>query len=172
MLYRLRASLPTRDSIAGNRWLKPFAKPLMQPGLWRFNRRSVPRAVGLGLLAGLTVPVAHTAIAAVLAIPLRANIVIAAGTTWVSNPLTWLLIFPTEKWLGAFALHLRTVNPSPAANDVVQGWLGWLLQTSGEIALGSVILATVAATLGYLLTVQLWKWRVGRRWRRRSFARG
>lgn len=171
MLERLRASLPTRESIARNPWLKPFAGPLMQPGLWRFNRRSVPRAVGLGLLAGLTVPVAHTFIAALLAIPLRANIVIAAGTTWISNPFTWLLIFPAEKWLGAFALHLRSVSPAPAANDVVQGWLGWLLQTSGEIALGSVILASVAAVVGYLLTVQLWKWRVARRWRRRRFAR-
>jgi uncharacterized protein len=172
MLERLRASLPTRESIAGNRWLKPFAGPLMQPGLWRFNRRSVPRAVGLGLLAGLTVPVAHTVIAAVLAIPLRANIVIAAGITWVSNPFTWLLIFPAEKWLGAFALHLRSVSPAPQATDAMQGWLGWLLQTSGEIALGSVILASVAATIGYVLTVQLWKWRTMRRWRRRRVAHG
>jgi uncharacterized protein len=172
MLDRVRAALPTRESIARNRWLKPFAGPLMQPSLWRFNRRSVPRAVGLGLLAGLTVPVAHTAIAALLAIPLRANIAIAAGTTWVSNPLTWVLIFPAEKWLGTVALHARDTGPAPVATDAMQGWLGWLLQTSGEIALGSIIMASVAAMIGYLVTVQLWKWRTMRRWRRRSLARG
>lgn len=172
LLERLRGHLPTRDSITASRWLAPFAGPLMKPGLWRFNRRSVPRGVALGLFAGLTVPVAHTVIAAVLAIPARANVLIAAGTTWVSNPFTWVLILPAEKWIGAFVLHWRhhkaTTDIADQATSAMQGWLAWLLQTSGEIALGSVVVATVAAAIGYFLTAWIWKWRVARRWRRRA----
>ncbi len=168
----MHAHLPTRESIAGNRWLAPFAGRLMHPSLWRFNRRSVPRGFALGLVAGLVVPFAHTIIAALFAIPLRANILIAAGTTWVSNPLTWILIFPAEHAIGKFLIEMGRTAPAPdvavKAGTAVQGWLGWLLKASGELALGSVVLAGVAGLTGYGLMSLIWRVRIGRKWRRRA----
>jgi uncharacterized protein len=167
----LRGHLPTRESIAGNRWLAPFAGRLMHSSLWRFNRRSVPRGVALGLAAGLAVPFAHTVIAAVLAIPLRANVLISAATTWISNPITWIVIFPAERAIGKFLIGLSRAAPAPdvamQAGTAMQGWLGWLLKTSGEIALGSVVLGLVAGAVGYLLMVQIWRVRIARKWRKR-----
>lgn len=170
----LRSLLPTRDSIAGNRWLAPFAHRLMHTSLWRFNRRSVPRGVALGLVAGLVVPFAHTFIAAGLAIPLRANVVIAAATTWVSNPLTWFLIFPAEHAIGKFLIHLGRATPAPdvalQAGTAMQSWLGWLLKATGDVALGSVVLAAIVGVIGYFATTLVWRLRIARKWRKRAHA--
>src|SRR3982751_5409872 len=80
--------IPTREAINRYRLLGPFAKQLSQPALWRMTHRSVPRAVALGLGVGVIIPFMHTIIAAVLAIPLRANVAIAAAFTLVVNPIT------------------------------------------------------------------------------------
>ena len=48
----LRANMPTRESMESNRLLRPVAHRVMEPGLWRFNRRSVPRGVALGMVTG------------------------------------------------------------------------------------------------------------------------
>jgi uncharacterized protein len=57
----LRANMPTRESMESNRLLRPVAHRVMEPGLWRFNRRSVPRGVALGMVAGFLFPVAQIA---------------------------------------------------------------------------------------------------------------
>ncbi len=167
-----RARLPTRDSLAANRFLAPFAHRLAHPSLWRFNRRSVPRGVALGLVAGLAVPFAHTLIAAALAIPIRANIVIAAGTTWVSNPLTWFVIFPAEHAIGRFLIHFVRAAPSSViaapTGTPAHAWLLWLLRATGDVAVGSLVLAAFAGALGYAIMALLWRLRVARKWRRRG----
>jgi uncharacterized protein len=172
LLARFRAQLPTRETIMANRWLVPFANQLRHPSLWHLNRRSVPRAVALGLVAGFALPVAHTVIAAMLAIPLRANVVIAAAITWVSNPLTWFIIFPVEHEIGKFLIHVGRATPAPdvavQAGSAVQGWLGWLLQATGEVALGSIVLALVTGITGYFAMTLIWRLKVARKWRMRA----
>ena len=174
LVDRLRGHLPTPESIAANRWLAPFAHRLKHPSLWRFNRRSVPRGFALGLVSALIIPFAHTFVAAALAIPLRANVVIAAATTWVSNPLTWLLIFPAEHAIGKFLIDLGHHAPAPAvaaqAGVAVHGWIGWLLMATGEIALGSIVLAVIAGIIGYTAMAWLWRLNVARKWRKRAHA--
>jgi len=171
MIARLKLHLPTREAVERNRWLRPFAGRLLHPSLWRFNRRSVPRGVALGMAAGLIVPFAHTLIAALLAVPLRANFITAAATTWISNPLTWLVIFPLERDIGRYAIglaHAASKANSVVPVDATSGWFAWILATSGEIGVGSLILAPTAALIGYLLAAWLWRIRVARRWHRRA----
>ena len=84
----LRANMPTRESMESNRLLRPVAHRVMEPGLWRFNRRSVPRGVALGMVAGFLFPVAQSAVAALFALPVRANVPVAALTTFITNPFT------------------------------------------------------------------------------------
>ena len=82
---------PTPGGGAG----KPLAEAVRRSGsahseLWRFTRRSVPRAVFAGLFIGifLMVPGLQIVGAALLCVPMRANIPIAAAMTFLSNPLT------------------------------------------------------------------------------------
>src|SRR3954451_4553803 len=89
----LKRHIPTRETIHRYRILRPFAQHLSDPALWRMTRRSVPRAVALGLGIGVIIPFMHTVIAALLAIPLRANVAITAAFTLLVNPLTYAPIY-------------------------------------------------------------------------------
>jgi uncharacterized protein (DUF2062 family) len=75
----LKRHIPTRETIQRHRLLRPFARQLSQPALWHMTHRSVPRAVALGLGIGVIIPYFHTDIASLLAIPLPANVEIAAA---------------------------------------------------------------------------------------------
>ena len=81
---------PSRDEVLASPWLKPFGQRIAHSELWRFTRRSVPRAVFAGLFIGifLMVPGLQIVGAALMAMPMRANIPIAAAMTFLSNPLT------------------------------------------------------------------------------------
>src|SRR3954471_14645976 len=82
----LKGHVPTRDTIDQYRLLRPFAPHLRHPSLWRLNRRSVPRGVALGLFVAVIIPVMHTLLAAILAIPPRATVAVAALLPSVVNP--------------------------------------------------------------------------------------
>ena len=171
----LKRHIPSRETIHRYRLLRPFAPHLSQPGLWRLTRRSVPRAVALGLFIGVIIPVMHTAIAAVLAIPTRANIAIAAAFTLIVNPLTIPPIYYAAYRIGSWELHQDAALVSPAAAERVSSELGrllfWVHQASGSIALGVLTLAAAAAAMGYVgaaLTYRTWR---GNRWRQRCKGR-
>jgi uncharacterized protein len=164
--------LPTKESIASNRWTRPFAKYLLRPDLWRLNRRSVPRAVALGLFVGPIVPVAHTLVVALLAVPTRANIVVAAAVTWmISNPITWIPMYDAAYKIGKWLLKLDQIAPVSVTNTEVTHqateWLSWVYDKSGPAALGTFVLATVIASIGYLLSSLVWSLWIARKWRSR-----
>ena len=108
--------IPTRDTIGEYRLLRPFASHLSHPSLWRMNRRSVPRAVALGLFIAAILPVMHTVVAAILAIPARANVAVAALFTLVVNPLTIPPLYYGAYRIGSWELHhdAGLVNPADA----------------------------------------------------------
>ena len=95
------ANAPTRESLEKSRVLAPVAHRVLEPSLWRFTRRSVPRGVALGLFVGifLMIPGVQIAGAALLALPFRANIPVAAAMTFLSNPATTPLILGSGAFL-------------------------------------------------------------------------
>ncbi len=170
VLTWFKSHLPTRESIAGNRWLRPFAHLFLRPDLWHLNRRSVPRAVALGLFVAPIVPVAHTVVAALFAVPARANVVIAATATWLINPLTMPPFYYAAYKIGAAILRIDGMSPLPVTHEATHRateWLTWLSAKSGPTALGTLVLATILASLGYLISSLFWRLEVGRRWRAR-----
>ena len=168
-----KSHLPTRESIAANRWTRPFAGHLLRPDLWRLNRRSVPRAVAIGLLLGPIVPVAHTVVAAILAVPSRANIVIAVATTWlISNPATWGLIYGYSMTLGNSLLNSGNTHGIEALK--IAWKLGWsatfhcIATEAKALALGVLIMSIVLSVIGYLASSFLWRLHIGHQWQQRS----
>ena len=160
----LTRHIPTRESIHQYRVLRPFAPHLTQPALWRMTRRSVPRAVALGLFVGVIIPFMHTAIAAVLAIPLRANVAIAAAFTLIINPLTIPPIYYAAYRIGSWELHndARLMNPATAQqfSSELSRLLFWIHHASGPIAVGVLSIAAGAALLGYAGAALAWRsWR-------------
>ena len=81
---------PSREEVQ-NSPLAEAVRPAHPPSeLWRFTRRSVPARVAIGLFVGifLMVPGLQIVGAALLAVPFRGNIPIAAAMTFLSNPAT------------------------------------------------------------------------------------
>ncbi|AJP71592.1 DUF2062 domain-containing protein [Sphingomonas hengshuiensis] len=160
---------PSRESIAGNRWLKPFAHRVMHSSLWRFTRRSVPRGVALGMVTGILVPMGQIPASAVLALPLRANIPAAAATTFFTNPLTTPPLWGLAYWLGS---HLIGPRAAQATASVTPGWADWLLHQVGPALLvGLVTLTAILTLIGYFGSALAWRLWIARKWRRRSAER-
>lgn len=164
-------NMPTREGMAENKYLKPIAHRFLRSDLWRFNRRSVPRGVALGVFSGFILPVGQIPLAAFLALPVRANVPVSVLSTFITNPFT----FPFWIWLanriGAFVLRLDSETHGEPLTTGLQGWMGewltWLMQQAGVTALGLAMLAIVGSATGYLLASWFWNWWIGRRWRGR-----
>src|SRR3954467_8813199 len=156
----LTRHIPTPDTIHQYRVLRPFASHLRHPALWRMTPRSVPRAVALGLFVGIIIPVMHTAIAAILAIPLRANIAITAIFTLVVNPLTIPPLYYAAYRIGSWELHHDATLVNPAAAERFSGELSrllfWVHQASGPIVLGVLTIAVGSALVGYAISALGW----------------
>ena len=167
--------IPRRDTLHENRVLRPFARQLSKPELWRMHRRSVPRAVALGLGVGIIIPVMHTLLAALLAIPLRANVAIAAAFTFVINPLTIPALYYVAYRTGLWEMHADAAVTNPAAAEQFSSELSrvlfWIHEASGPIALGVLTIAVAAAVTGYFLTAVLWRLWLANKLRRRRKAR-
>ena len=169
-----KGHIPTRESIERNKLLRPVAHHILVPALWRFNRRSVPRGVALGIATSVLVPVAHMPAAALLSVPLRANLPTAVAITIPSTfliPATWV----AAHWIGRHVLRLDHQVPGAPITHTVRanaGWLHWLFAREGPAILtGLLIIAIGGAALGYVGARLFWRWRTVAKWRRRHAKR-
>src|SRR5690349_4905365 len=171
----LTRHIPTRDTVHHYRLLRPFAAHLGHSSLWRMTRRSVPRGVAIGLFVAVIIPVMHTAIAALVAIPARANVAVAAVFTLLVNPLTIPPLYYGAYRIGSWELHhdASLVNPGAAErfSSGLSRLLVWVHQASGPIAVGVLTIAATAARLGYVGYARGWRFWSHSRWRQRRRAR-
>ena len=158
---------PTREDMAKNRWTRRFAS---RSELWRFTRRSVPRGVAVGLLVGifLMVPGLQIIGAALLSLPLRGNIPIAAAMTFLSNPATTPFILAASYFVGSwFGLGGTAALPGRGAS--IGDWTAWLFSDAAPaLVSGLFIIAAASAAVGYAVTNVGWRLWQGRKWRRRA----
>ncbi len=164
-----RKHMPTRENMARSKYLRPIGHRFLSPELWRFTRRSVPRGVALGLFAAFIVPLGQIFLAAFLALPARANVPLAAGATFVTNPFTfpfWLLV---ANKVGSTVLNIDAAVGAGAAAEFVddRGPLANFFEMAGLTAFGFVVLAVVSASVGYLISSFVWRNLVIRRRKQR-----
>ena len=171
----LTRHIPTRETIGEYRLLRPFAGHLTHPSLWRMTRRSVPRGVALGLFVAVIIPFMHTVIAALLAIPTRANVAVAAVFTLVVNPLTIPPMYYAAYRIGSWELHHDSPLLDPRAAERFSSELSrllfWVHHASGPIAVGILTIAAILASVGYLTASFVWAWWSRSRWKHRRDAR-
>jgi len=164
---------PTREEVLESRWLRPFGSRVRQSDLWRFTRRSVPRGVAAGLFVGifLMIPGLQIVGAAMMAIPLRANIPIAAAMTFLSNPATTPFFLIGAIALGnklGFHADLAAFEALYTSGAGVSRWLDWLLSDAAPAMLsGLFLIAFATAVIGYGVAIVFWRWWIGAKWRRR-----
>jgi uncharacterized protein (DUF2062 family) len=179
MIHRCRSwcarNLPTRESMEQVRWLRPIAHVVLRPDLWRFHRRSVPRGVALGLIVGifLMIPGLQMIGAVLVSLPFRANIPLAVGMTFLSNPLTTPFILLASLGLGnkMFGLHadVSTFMTLFREHAGLKDYMNWLFSDAAPALLGGLALISLLTGLvGYFLSVFLWQWWIRHKWRHRA----
>ena len=167
-----KARIPTREQLEKSRWVKPYAKHVLRSDLWRFNRRSVPRGVALGLFVGIMIPLAHFAAAALLAVFVRANIPIALAATFIGFPAFLPVIWLAAERVGSWLLRVDAMTVVAPVTQTMQATetdhlLAILTQKGPSIAFGMFVIAAVLASVGYLATSFFWRVRIGRKRARR-----
>jgi uncharacterized protein (DUF2062 family) len=166
----LRRTMPKREDLESNRFVAPFAR---RQELWRFTRRSVPRGVAIGLLVGIfaLIPGIQIVGAALMCVPCRGNIPIAAGMTFLSNPATTPLIVAASIYVGnslGYHADLTTFYGLYEHDAELREWTGWLLSDAAPaLLIGLFVISTVVASIGYLISAFVWRWWVGHKRRTR-----
>lgn len=153
--------------------LKPLGKRIWASELWRFSRRSVPVAVAVGLFVGifLMIPGLQIVGAALMAVPFRANIPIAAMMTFVSNPATTPFFIIAAIDVGnrlGFHADLAAFEKLSAARAPLRDWLAWILSDAAPAMITGLLLIGLGFALaGYLLSLVVWRLWIGSKWRSR-----
>ncbi len=153
---RLKASVPTREVLMANPWLKPVAHRLLDPHLWRLQHEAVARGVAIGIFWAFAIPFAQIVVAAVHSVWWRANIPVAVGMTLITNPFTvgfWLWL---AYQLGGQILHAPPL--APLAEGASR--MAWLATLGAPALLGMAIFAVAGAAIGYLAVKLAWRVRI------------
>jgi hypothetical protein len=179
MKKRLKAWLPSSDSIRNNRWLRWLGPTLHHPRLWHFSRKGIAMGLALGIFFGLLVPVAQMPLSAAAAVILRANLPMAVASTLVTNPVTFGPVYYGAYRVGkavlgepplteaqASALLERAVKTQQAEGwkDRLEGALRRLSTVGKPLVVGLAIVATVSGLAVYFIISAIWTLRV--RWSR------
>jgi uncharacterized protein (DUF2062 family) len=152
-------NMPKREDLEHTPLIGPLAR---RPELWRFTRRSVPRGVAVGLLVGIfaLIPGVQIVGAALMCVPCRGNIPLAALMTFLSNPLTTPLILAASIWLGnslGYHADISTFYALYERGASLGDWSSWLLSDAAPaLVLGLFIISTVSAAIGYLVSAFFW----------------
>ncbi len=166
-------NMPKREELAESRWLKPFGQRVFYSEYWRFTRRSVPRGVAAGLLIGifLLIPGLQIIGSTLFCLAIRGNIPLAALMTFLSNPATTPFILTGSYFVGGW-FGLGGTSELPGRSASMSQWFTWLFSDAAPaLVSGLFIISAVSAAIGYFLSIWIWRWRTGRKWRRRAAER-
>lgn len=162
--------VPRREELTDHRLIGPLAR---RQELWRFTRRSVPRGVAIGLLVGIfaLIPGIQIVGAALMCVPFRGNIPLAAAMTFLSNPATTPLLIAASIYVGnslGFHADVASFRALYASSAGLDEWFRWLLSDAAPaLVLGLFVIAVVSAVIGYFASSLLWRGMVARRRKRR-----
>lgn len=162
----LRRIFPNLDSLKKSQSLEMFGHAGRDPNLWHLNRRSVSRAVAVGLFCAFIPIPGQMLLAAALAIIVRANIPISVVLVWVSNPITMPPLFYTAYKFGAMLLDVKVQH---FHFEFSLNWLFTELQDLWQpFLLGCLCTGALVGAIGYILMQLYWRWYVTSIWNDRK----
>ena len=174
-MKRLRALMPTPDTVRRSRWLRWMGPALLHPALWHLSRRGVALGMALGIFFGVLIPIAQIPLSVGAAIAMRANVPGAVASTFVSNPVTFGPLYYAAWRIGKSILgepvRQGEVPPEPEVSVPApdEGWFAVarkaVLSAGKPLLVGLIVMASSLGLLTYLLVSSLWVLRV--RWKRR-----
>ena len=169
-----------RHQLIASGKLAALGDRIHDPNLWHLNRHSVSRAFLAGLFAGFAFIIfpGQMLVAAVLAIWIRANLPIAVGLVWISNPLTsppflyaalkiGLWFMPVQHHINMESL-LNYEWTYDSLDQQFHAFLGMLQEVWQPLLLGCFSIGIVLGFGSYFLVQLFWRWHVVRDWNARA----
>lgn len=176
---RLKDLLPTPEKILESRSLKILAPHLVDPRLWQFNRHSLNKAVYIGVLSAFFPLPGQMLLALIGALIFRANVPMALGLTWITNPLTTLPVFYAAYYVGAKILDVPMISLRTIGRMIADFSL-WLLADGANpfityrgtvslaaFCLGLIILAIITSIICGLAFKGIWRYKTIVSWQKR-----
>ncbi|ABM62025.1 DUF2062 domain-containing protein [Halorhodospira halophila] len=156
----LKGALPDLQRLKHQGRFAFLGRLLEDPFLFHLNRRSTAGGVAIGVfVAFLPIPL-QMLLAAVIAILVRVNLILAVILVWVSNPLTMGPMIYASYRTGAWLLG---VEFEPIDYDNAFQWfLGNLHQAWQPVVTGSLVLGVIAGGLTYIAVLLTWRYAVHR----------
>jgi uncharacterized protein (DUF2062 family) len=173
-IVRFKKLLLNLSRLRRGQLLRPLRHRLRDPELWSLEHHSVAKGAAIGVFFSILFPVAHILIAVIAAIALRANVIVAALTTFASNPLTLPFVYYSAYRTGAAMIrpqaddpHVEALESAQEAAEAaesaleLQQWfpalLQWLSSVGLPTAIGVITIACVATVTVYALVFAVWK---------------
>ncbi|MBE7382550.1 MAG: DUF2062 domain-containing protein [Leptolyngbya sp. SIO1E4] len=158
------SSTPSRHSF-WERWRRRIRYIYLKFIRLRGHPKELARGLAAGVFAGMF-PLfgLQTIIGVAIALRIRGNPFMAAGGTWVSNPLTYLPIFAFNYQVGAWILGRSGAQPFTNLESI-ESWLETGADVTVTLMLGSFAMGLIFGLLSYLIGLPLIR-RVNRRYRK------
>lgn len=154
--------LPQPDADGNYPEFAYFKESLKQRELLRLTRRSVSKAVAIGIFVAFVPMPFQMLLAGGLALLFNANLIISLAGVWITNPITappimyfcykvglWIMMRPASVFHFELSTH-------------------WLITEINRIypplLVGSLVVGTVLATIGYCAVLVSWRISVLRQW--------
>ncbi|WP_185230590.1 DUF2062 domain-containing protein [Teredinibacter franksiae] len=146
--------------------LKFLGSLLHDPNLFHLNRHSVSVAFFVGLFVAFLPTLGQVPIAAGGALLFRCNLPISIALVWISNPVTFPVIYYATYKLGA---RIMQIQPRQFHMEMSWQWFASEFQHIWEpLVLGSFIASIFFGCLGYVVIQWTWRWHVIQRWQDRK----
>jgi uncharacterized protein (DUF2062 family) len=129
----------------------------------------VPRGVAIGLLIGIfaLIPGVQIIGAALLCVPFRGNVPLAAAMTFLSNPGTTPFILVASLYVGnqlGYHADIATLHSLYAHGASLGEWGAWLISDAApSLLIGLAIISIAASAISYLVAAVGWRWWVARK---------
>ncbi len=147
-----------RHEVSEKWFMAPFRHLLHDNRLWVARRKSVVPALALGLFIAFLPFPGHFLTAALVALALKINIPVAALATIVVNPLT---VYPVFRYAYLIGSRLLSIDAGPFSFELSFDWLTHTAVSVWQpLLLGSVLIGTIAALVGFILLDGLWRYSV------------
>ena len=150
MRHQIKNLLPTPTRIKSLPLLRNLGIRFTDPALWLINRNAISRAAAIGLFCAYLPMPLEMLPAALLAVACRANLPLAVVLVWLSNPLTWLILYTPPYLLGSALLG----ETGLAADHIT---LQTMLNELAALWLGCLIFGTALAAAGYIAVRVIWR---------------
>jgi uncharacterized protein (DUF2062 family) len=162
----LRNFFPNPEKVLCNPHLKILHPIMSKPFLWHLNRHSVSRAFAVGMFcAFLPIPF-QVVIAALIAFYVNANLPISISLVWITNPLTMGPIFYSTYLLGSYILNIPTREIDVTLS--LTWFFSELMLIWKPLLIGSLLTATIASLLSYIIISVFWRVQILKHWRTRK----